>query len=360
MRIALAGTRGIPARYGGFETCAEELSVRLAARGHDVRVYCRSGYYKNKLREYNGVKLFYLPELRIKFLDTLSHTFLSLVHALWQRVDILLVFNTANSPLLLFPRLWGKRVFLHMDGLEWKRGKWGKLGRTYFRYAERLAVKLGIQLITDSEKLQQYYQKRYGRRASFIPYGADLQKSRNPDLLDKYGLKPGEYFLQITRFEPENNPLLSLRAFQRTDTHKSLVLVGGARYGSAYAEEIYSKKDPRIKRPGFIYDPEDLRELLCGCYAYIHGNEVGGTNPALLQAMASGCFVICRDVPYNREVLQDAGIYFKKEKESLLEQLTWTIKNESWLKDQGEAARAIIRERYNWSRVVDRYLEIFG
>ena len=360
MRIALIGTRGIPARYGGFETCAQELSSRLVKKGHEVWAYCRSGYYDKKLQEYKGVKLVYLPECRTKVLDTLSHTLLSLVHARWKKYDIILVFNYANSPLLILPKLWGKKVILHIDGLEWQREKWRGLGRIYFKFAEWLSLRLGVELITDSKYLQKYYKDKYDKRIHFIPYGAALQASRNPAILNRYGLKPQEYFLQVTRFEPENNPLLSIQAFKRAGTDKALVLVGGVPYRSAYADEIFSYKDSQVKRPGFIYDQTILRELLCNCYAYIHGNEVGGTNPGLLQAMASGCFVICIDVPFNREVLQGAGAYFRKDVESLKEKIAWTLANESLIKTKAEEAKNIIKNHYNWNQVVDKYLEIFS
>jgi len=359
MRIALIGTRGIPARYGGFETCAEELSQRLVKKGHEVTVYCRSGYYKKKLREYKGARLIHLPECKIKFLDTLSHTWLSLVHAFWKKYDVVLIFNYANTPLLVLPELLGMNVILNLDGMEWQRGKWRGLGRKYFRFAEWLSMRLGIDLIVDSKCLQQYYKGKYGKSIYFIPYGAELQHSRRPEILEKYGLKPGEYFLQITRFEPENNPLLSIQAFEKTDTDKDLVLVGGARYSSPYTDEIYSSKDQRIKRLGFIYDPGELRELLCNCFSYIHGNEVGGTNPGLLQAMASGCFVVCRDVPFNREVLHDAGVYFQKDLDSLEEKLKWTLEHASQLPEKREQAKKIIQRHYDWDDVVEKYIEIF-
>jgi len=360
MKIALIGTRGIPAHYGGFETVAEELSQRLVKKGHEVWVYGRSGYYEKKLKEYGGVKLVYLPELKIKALDTLSHTFLSLLHALPKNYDIILVFNYANSPLLMLPKLMGKNVILHVDGLEWGREKWKGFGKEYYKFAEWLSTKLSVNLISDSKSIQRYFKEKYGKKAHFVSYGADLQFSRDIHLLERFNLKPQEYFLQITRFEPENNPLLSIKAFQRTDTNKYLVLVGGVQYRTEYSEKIFSIKDPRIKSLGFVYDKKILKALLCNCYAYIHGNEVGGTNPALLQAMASGCFVICRDVPFNREVLQNAGIYFQKSVDDLFEKLSWSLQNYNQIKKKGEEGRKIIKDDYSWEKVVDKYLEIFS
>ena len=359
MKIALIGSRGIPAHYGGFETCAEELSKRLVKKGHEVWVYGRSGYYPEKLKEYEGVKLAYFPAFKMKALDTLSHTFLSLIHALFKKYDVILVFNYANSPLLILHRWLGKNVILHLDGLEWSREKWKGLGEKYFKFAEWLATKLSLDLIADSQSIRDYYGEKYGRSAHFIPYGADLQYSREKHLIEKFGLEPQGYFLQITRFEPENNPLLSIRAFQGLETKKRLVLVGGIQYKTEYSEAIFATKTPQISLLGSIYDKRILGELLCNCYAYIHGNEVGGTNPALLQAMASGCFVISRDVPFNREVLQDAGIYFQKDVGDLIEKISWALHRPDEIKRKGEEGRDIIKRSYSWEKVVDEYERLF-
>ena len=168
MRIALIGTRGVPARYGGFETCAEELGKRLVKEGHDVTVYCRPSYYEEKCEEYLGMKLVYPSEVSVKSLETLHHTFVSLLHALRQRFDIHLVFNAANSPALILPKLFGKKVLLHMDGLEWKRSKWSALGKRYYKFAEWLATKLSVELIADSKEIQNYYKTQYGKKTHYL------------------------------------------------------------------------------------------------------------------------------------------------------------------------------------------------
>jgi len=359
MKIALIGSRGVPANYGGFETCAEELGSRLVQRGHEVTVYCRSGYYKRKRKFYLGMRLVYLREPKIKALETLLSTQQALLHSVGKGYDVLLVVNTANSPLLFLPQILGKRVVLHVDGLEWKRAKWTAAGKKYFKFAEWVGTKLSAVLISDSREIQKYYSQKYGRKTHFISYGAKLRASRDRSLLDRFSLQPGGYFLQITRFEPENNPLLSIQAFQGLETDKTLVLVGGARYPTDYSKRMREVSGPRVKFLGFIYDEAVRRELLCNCYAYIHGNEVGGTNPALLEAMASGCFVVCRDVPYNREALQDAGIYFHKDATDLHTKLSWAVRNGPSLDDKKKRAREIIQKTYNWEAVVDAYERLF-
>jgi glycosyltransferase involved in cell wall biosynthesis len=359
MRIALIGTRGVPARYGGFETCAEELGRRLAARGHDVRVYCRKSADRPRLASYLGIRLIHLPAIRLRSLETLSHVFLALVHALFNRNDVILVFNYASSPLLAIPAWLGRRIVLHMDGMEWARQKWAGLGRLYFALAERLAVGLPIPLISDARAIQDYYRERHGRETVFLSYGAPLLTSRTQAALDRLGLKPGGYFLQMARFEPENNIHLSLRAFEKLATDKALVLVGGSAYRTRYVESLAPGRDPRVRFLGFCYDPDTLRELLCHSYAYIHGNEAGGTNPGLLQAMAAGSFIIARDVVFNREVAGDAARYFPKSVAGLRAEMQRAIDQPEALVKRRERARTIIRERYDWDRVTDGYETLF-
>ncbi len=360
MRIAFVGTRGVPARYGGFETCAEELGKRLAARGHDVCVYCRRGPEKTRLSNYLGMKLVHLPVIRLRSLETLSHVMLALLHALFaRRNDVILVFNYASSPLLAVPAWMGLRIVLHMDGIEWARQKWVGLGHRYFALAERLAVRLPIPLISDSRAIQDYYRERHGRETVFLSYGAPQLESRAPEILIRQGLRSRGYFLQMARFEPENNIHLTLRAFERLETDKNLVLIGGSTYRSGYVDSLRKTKDPRVRFLGFCYDPDVLRELLCHSYAYIHGNEAGGTNPGLLQAMAAGSFALARDVVYNREVAGDKARYFAKTTESLLAEMRWAVGHPEALQEGREASRRIIRERYDWDRVTDGYEALF-
>lgn len=360
MKIALIGTRGVPAKYGGFETCAEELGRRLVDRGHDVTVYCRTSYYNQRPSHYLGMRLVYLPNITAKAFDTLSHTLLSVLHAAGCAYDVLMVFNAGNSPVLMIPRILGKKIAVNPDGQEWRRGKWGSLGRRYYKFSEWLTTKLAHRVVADSPAIQDYYRHTYGIDSSYIAYGADVTVSRKPELLRSLGLKPREYFLQITRFEPENNPLLTLRAFRQTRSRKPLVLVGGVPYRSDYAEGIKAEAGENVLLPGFIYDKELINELWCNCYAYIHGNEVGGTNPALLQSMASGCFTIAIDVPFSRHVLSDCGMYFEKSIPALAKKIQWTLDHPEALPLYRTKAVARIRENYSWDDVTERYEAVFA
>ena len=360
MKIALIGTRGVPANYGGFETCVEELGKRLVERGHSVTVYCRKNSYNERPPQYLGMDLIYLPSFRLKVFETLSHTTLSMFHAITQSYNILMVFNAANSPTLLIPRMVGKKIAINTDGLEWKRGKWGKWGRRYYKIAEWLSTKLADRLVSDSRAIQNYYRKTYGAESTYIAYGAYIATSQKPKLLEKYGLQQNEYFLQITRFEPENNPLLTIQAYRKLQTDKKLVLIGGVPYPSLYAKQIITSSDKDIILPGFIYDKEMINELWCNCFAYIHGNEVGGTNPALLQSMASSAFTIAVDVDFNRDVLDDGGIFYEKTVDSLVGKMKWALDNGMLLDDYRKRAVNSIHSYYSWDQVAEQYESLFA
>ncbi len=323
-----------------------------------MTVYCRSRLYSERPAEFRGIKLVYLPSLPAKALETISHTFFAAVHAAMSKYDVILAFNTANSPLLLPLRLLGKKVLLNTDGLEWRRTKWGRLGRFYLKLCEKTAPLAAAGLITDSRAMQLYYRLAHRAASTRIAYGADLETSIQPELLDKFGLRPGSYFLQITRFEPENNPLLSLRAFNRlAPAGTKLVLVGDCPYPSSYLKSIHREAGSNVVLTGFVYDQAILRELRCNCLAYLHGNQVGGTNPALLQAMASGAFVLARDVVFNREVLQNCGRYFKTDPDDLAAAMKWVLENRSGLDECRRQASDRINTHYNWEQVSLAYEE---
>jgi len=357
LRIAFIGTRGVPARYGGFETCAEEIGKRLVLRGHEVRVYCRSRYYPERRRSHEGMRLIYRPAFRSRALETLSHSTLSLLHAAFRKTDVCLVFNTANSPLLWIARLAGKRVVVHTDGLEWERDKWRGLGSRYFKWAARNATRLRIPLISDSLEIQAYYRRVFGRETHFIAYGAPLVESRDPLLLRNFGLAPGGYFLQMARFEPENNIHTTVKAFAQVRTDKKLVLVGGTAYTTAYVRKLTedAAADPRVILPGFIYEPGVVNELLTNAYAFIHGNEAGGTNPGLLQAMGAGCAILARDVVFNREVCGSDAAYFSDEAEDLADKIRRALDRPDELSRMKEGVKRTARDRYDWDAVTEAY-----
>ena len=355
MRIAILGTRGIPARYGGFETFAEELSKRLVARGHAVTVYCRE---RHPEKSYRGVSLVYLPTWRHKYFDTLAHTFLSTLHLMLHRVDVALYCNAANAIFTFWPRLVGIPVALNVDGLERKRKKWNHLARGWYLISERLATLCPNVAISDARKIAEYYLERYGKRSEFIPYGAEVGALPDAEILEKLDLLPGKYFLYVSRMEPENNALLVRESFEKVSTPLQLALIGDAPYADAYIQRVRATADPRILMPGAIYG-RGYHELQSHCYAYIHATEVGGTHPALIEAMGRGALVLYRNTPENAEVAGGVGIPF--EAGDLADKLRLVL-------DMRETEREALRgramdrvsERYSWDAVTDAYEKLLG
>jgi glycosyltransferase involved in cell wall biosynthesis len=350
VRIALVGTRGIPANYGGFETFAEELSTRLAARGHQVTVYCRARF-ANPI--YRGVHLQYLPTIRHKYFDTLAHTFFSTLHLLIHRQDAALYCNGANAIFTLWPRLLGIPVALNVDGIERKRKKWNRLAKAWYLISEWLATFCPSVVVTDARTIQDYYFKRYGKQSTFIPYGADVGKVSTAAALEKLGLEPGRYFLYVSRLEPENHPLAVREAFEKVSTSMKLALIGDAPYAHEYIRRVRDTNDPRIVMPGAIYG-DGYRELGSHCFAYIHATEVGGTHPALIEAMGRGALALYRNTPENAEVAGDTGIPF--EPQELVEKLEFVLRMSE---PEREALRSHAMERvrklYSWEAVTDAY-----
>jgi glycosyltransferase involved in cell wall biosynthesis len=349
VKFAILGTRGIPARYGGFETFAEELSTRLAARGHRVTVYCR----QRAESPYRGVFLAYLPTIRHKYFDTIVHTFLSTLHLLFHRNDAVVYCNAANAVFTWMPRVLGMPVALNVDGLERNRKKWNAVGKAWYRVSEWLATWMPNAVVTDAVAIAEYYQQRYRRASNMIPYGAQIGPVQTSAVLDQLGLQPQKYFLYVSRMEPENNGLLVRECFEKVETPLKLALIGDAPYAAEYINKVRDTHDPRIVMPGAIYG-DGYKELGSHCFAYIHATEVGGTHPALIEAMGRGALTLYLDTPENAEVAGGAGIPFTHENLSEVIKLTSIMPPEEREQWQLRAIKRV-EERYSWDAVTDSY-----
>jgi glycosyltransferase involved in cell wall biosynthesis len=360
LKIGILGTRGIPANYGGFETFAEECGAELAARGHTVVVYGRSHYISRALRQYRGISLVVLPTLRWKYTDTLAHTFLSVLHALFQRFDVILICNAANSMYAWLPRLFGVPVAVNVDGIERKRRKWNWLGKSFYWMSEHFSVWFPNAIVTDARVIEEYYREKYGAPSVFIPYGAVTEKPQGLAALDVLELMPRKYFLYVSRLEPENNAHLVVQAFERVRSDKQLVIVGDAPYAAGYIRSLKQTRDTRIQFPGSIYG-ESYRELMAHAFCYIHATEVGGTHPALIEAMGMGNLIVSNGTPENGEVLGNTGILYKKNDIDDLTRILQHIEDEPGSYEPlRRMARERILENYTWPRVVTRYEQLFA
>lgn len=354
----MIGTRGVPAAYGGFETAIEEVGRRLAARGHRVRVYTRGS--ASREREHLGMEVIHLPAVPQKQLETLSHTGLSTLHALFgERTDAAFVFNAANSPFVPLLRARGIPVALHMDGLEWRRSKWGPRGRAYYRWAEQNGVRTADALIADAPGIADYYDHQFGVPTEIIRYGAPIIDDAPSDGLRALGLEPGGFHLVVARFEPENHVREIVEGYRSSAAAKPLVVVGSAPYSADYTRAIQAAADgdPRIRLLGGVYDQKLLDALYFHAYTYAHGHSVGGTNPSLLRAMGAGTPVIAYDVGFNREVLDGRGWFFSRADDAA----------RRFEEAEGDGARAeadgwTLRERaaaeFAWDAVADAYEDL--
>jgi len=357
MRVALVGTRGVPARYGGFETCVEEVGRRLADRGHDVVVYCRTvpGDTAPPAAEHLGMRLVHLPAARKRSLETLSHSALSVGHLLRHRTDAAIVFNAANSPLLPLLRAARIPVATHVDGLEWKRAKWGPTGQRYYRVAESLAVRWSDALIADAQGIASYYRQEFDADTELISYGAPLVTSGG-DRLAELDLDPGGYHLVVARFEPENHVDVIVDGYRRSGARLPLIVVGAAPYADAYTAQVHGLADDRVRFLGSVWDQELLDQLYANAMTYLHGHSVGGTNPSLLRALGAGAATIAYDVDFNREVLVDSGRYFTTADE-VARLLMAAEADPTATARSGRAARILAR-RYDWDDVAACYEEL--
>lgn len=314
MRIAILGTRGIPAAYSGFETAAEQLAARFVQRGHEVAVYCRPHVVDPGLREHVGARLVHLPTIRNKYLDTFVHTYLSAEHCVRRlRPDVALFFIAGNAPLARITRRAGVPTVINVDGLDSDRSKWPAAAKTYLRFAERNAPVWADRALTDSEVVADVFERRYGRRIDVIPYGVEDPGDTGTGALQRLGLTPGEYVLFVGRLEPENNPHLLVEAFSRIPASvtrgKRLVVVGGAPYADGYIRGVHRGADPRVVFPGYVFGP-GYWELQRHAYLSVVPTEVGGTHPVILEAMAAGTAVLVNDHAPNLETIGDAGATF--------------------------------------------------
>ncbi|MCL2465734.1 MAG: DUF1972 domain-containing protein [Micrococcales bacterium] len=354
LSIAMVGTRGVPARYGGFETAVEEVGRRLVDRGYQVRVYCRT-WHGDELApdSFDGMDLVHLPALRRRSLETLSHTTLSVRHLVRHRTDVAFVFNAANALMLPALRRAHIPVATHVDGMEWRRSKWGRVGRSYYRLAEALAVRWSDALIADAQGVADYYTEEFGAPTRNIAYGAPVIDP-GCDALAGMDLVPDGYHLVVARFEPENHVLEAVEGYVASSAQLPLVVVGSAPYSTAYTAAVANAaQDPRVRLLGGVWDSAVLNQLYANALTYVHGHSVGGTNPSLLRAIGAGTATLAWDVSFNREVLRDDGRYFDAPA-SLVSLLEQAEADTEQAKARGQAL--VIRAGdYEWDDVATRY-----
>jgi glycosyltransferase involved in cell wall biosynthesis len=360
LKIAILGSRGIPHSYSGYEAFIGEVGPRLVQRGHEVSVYCRSNLFRERPREYKGVRLIYLPGIESKSMGTLTHTLVSMCDVIFRGVDVLFVVNVANAFHCILPRLMGKKVAINVDGLDWKRGKWGRLGRKYFYWNAKWVGKICPDgVVTDAREMQRIYLEEFGTRSVSIAYGANVENSSKPEVVREYGLEPFQYYLIASRLVPENNADLIVRAFEQVRTTRLLAIAGSANYRSEFVERLRQTSSQKVRFLGHVSNAEHVKELHCNAYGYIHGHSLGGTNPALLKALGYGNCVFALNTAFNLEVMQDYGILFERDPVDLTRKLQHIEDHPEQAAEYRLRAPARVREAYTWENITDQYEELF-
>jgi glycosyltransferase involved in cell wall biosynthesis len=360
MKLLIIGDRGIPARYSGFSTMTEQLAVRLVQDyGHEVTVYCRNHYYEDRAPDYRGVKRVFLPAPGGKSFESIIHSCLSIAHAFFSRYDAVFLLDPGNAPFALPLKLRGKPIAIHTDGLGWQRRKWSPLQQKYYKWSEKVSALLGTWLVTDARAMQEYYLREYRAPSSFIPYSGVVGDAPSSDALAKYGLEPGGYYLVVARLEPENNVDLIIREYRAARPTRPLVIVGGSPYQTGYSQQIFAESDDRVRCVGAIYESAPLNGLYANCYAYLHGHEVGGTNPSLLRAMQAGAPCIPVDVVFTREVVGESGLFFGKAPGALARIFQEIDSEPERLKRMGAGAKARATALYRWDAIAAAFATLF-
>ena len=356
MKVAIIGTRGVPARYGGFETAVEEIGAGLAAIGHMVVVYCRRS---GGGRFYRGMRRVVLPSIHRRALETVSHAGLSTIHALLHRPDVALVLNAANAPYVAVLRAAGVPTVLHLDGHDAHRAKWRGIGSRYYSVATRVGVRVAERVVVDSKTVQLELGLAHDPKVVFIPYGAD-QTSASVRVIDErlssMDLRRGGYHLVVARFEPENHVAEIVEGYSSSTARMPLVVVGFQAYPGEYGRRIKQaiRGDRRVSLVGPVWDQDLLDAMYAGAMSYLHGHSVGGTNPSLLRAMVHATPVIAFDCPYNRETTGGSALWFDSPAQiaAAIDRVEADPRSQD---DQVARARERVSREYVWANVVSSY-----
>ena len=360
MRIAIAGVRGVPGRYSGFETSAEETARRMQHLGHQVTVYCRSRQANGEPAEYAGIKLIHLKVVRFSSLETIIHSITVGLHvALRGRdVDVVHMYNAASAFGGLIVRLAGKPLIMTLDGVEWEREKWGRFARLIWKASTWLAVKISNSVVCDSQTVKNIFEEKYRTTIQYIPYGAKRIENTS-DFYTRYGLERSRYFIFVGRLVPEKGVDVLLDAYASAGTALPLIIVGDNDHDAEYVASLRSRARGDVRFLGYRYG-EEYESLLVNSRAYISASKLEGTSPSLLAAMGARVCCLVRAIPENKETGADAILYFDGTIADLAEKLRKTAENTDVLNEYASKGYERVTSHYNWDFVTEEYLRAYG
>lgn len=356
--LALLGSRGIPARYGGFETVVEILARQLPKKGFRITVFCERSLKRLQPR-IPGTSLVYFPVFEpFRIISEVAFDVVALMWSAFAPLQVVVLFGYTASIFCLLPRLTGRSVVINVDGLEWKRKKFARPVQSILKLSELIATKVATKIICDSRAIQDYYRRRYSAESTYLPNPVSEPTNYNPGFLEQLGLTPGSYYLVVARLEPENHTDMIIAGLLEAKTSKKLIVVG-PNIRTRFVESLHKMATEQIRFVGGVYEKAALNTLRRESYAYVHGHEVGGTNPSLLESMVAGSPIVALDVPYNREVARDAALYFKNQEE-LAKRIRTLEDDEVRRKSMGTRAKRIALEEYPQEQIVNRYAQVIA
>lgn len=373
LRIAMIGHKRIPSREGGVEIVVEELSVRMAQKGHRVEAYNRYGHHVSgkkyddeygwKGRKYyKGVRVRIIPTFQSSSLNAIVYSFLATLRALFTKYDVLHYHAEGPCAMLWIPKMFGKRVVVTIHGLDWQRAKWGNFASRVIKFGEKMAARHADEVIVLSRNVQQYFKEKYGREVTYIPNGINRPERRKADLIrEKYGLEKDGYFLFLARIVPEKGLHYLIEAYQKLDTDKKLVIAGGNSQAVEYMEQIHemAAKDDRILMTDFVQG-QTLEELYSNAYAFVLPSDVEGMALSLLEAMSYGNCCLVSDICENTEVVEDQALHFRKgDVKDLQEKLQYLLEHPDTVERLRSGSADFICGKYNWDEVVDETLQLY-
>lgn len=358
MKIAFIGARGVVNKYSGIETYYEEVGSRLVKLGHNVTVYCRT-YFTPPINVYKGMQIKRLPTIRTKHLETIVHSTLSTLDALFRDYDIVQFHALGSSPLAVIPRMFGTTSVVSVRGLDGKRAKWNGLAGRFLQACEWTSVYCPSTTSVVSRQLAEYYAGRYGVRCTYIPNGVTLGDVVAPKQIGKFGLGEKDYILYVGRLTPEKGCHDLIEAYKGLDCNMKLVFVGGSTYADEYVKTLQRNANDRILFLGF-QSGAMLEELFSNAYLYVLPSQIEGLSISLLEAMAYGNCVLTSDIPENVQVLPDGRFTFRVgDVKHLREMMTYVIRNPELAAASGKANKVHIEKYYTWDRVTEQTEELF-
>ncbi|SHG58986.1 DUF1972 domain-containing protein [Flagellimonas flava] len=367
MKIAVLGIRGLPANYSGFETCANHTTKHWVEDGHDVLVYCRKHLYPQRDRyTKDGVSLVYLSSLPIKSLETLSHTFFSIIHLCFFRRDFKIVhlYNCGNGLFIPLLKLLGKKVFISVDGLEWKRKKWGRIAKSMYKLGAYMSVKFADKIVVDNKVVQDFYLNRFKKDTELIAYGAKIIANNTPDnntVLDAHQLKKNNYFIFVGRFVKEKGVQRLIESYLQLNTSMPLVIIGDDVVGNEYRDHIFNtySEHPKIHLLGYKFGDE-YEALLSNALLYVSASELEGTSPSLLAAMGAKVCTLVQGIEENLATVGDSGsVFLVNDYQDLTKKWQNFVDKPDLVDEMAEKGFQHVLKNYNWKVIAKQYLSLF-